>query len=92
VTNKKVNDDEIVAISQEIKSYLMEHPNAVDSLEGITKWWLTRQRYEEAITKVKKSLDKLVADGDISKRFIADGKIVYAKFENYNNNYNDQID
>jgi len=84
VSKKQVNDNEIMNISKEIKNYLMAHPNAVDSLEGIAKWWLTRQQYEQAVVKVKKSLDLLVAKGVISKRRITGGKVVYASTQQDN--------
>lgn len=71
----------MVTIAQEIKNYLMAHPNAADSREGIVKWWLTRQRYEEALGQVQIALDQLVAEGVISKRRAADGKVVYASAE-----------
>jgi hypothetical protein len=70
-------DQEIVAIAQEIHDYLSAHPNAVDSLEGVVKWWLTRQRFESATDSVQKALDYLVAGGLVSKKVIASGRVVY---------------
>ena len=78
VQKVKVKDEDIVTVAQEIRNYLMAHPNAADSLEGIVKWWLTRQRYEEAMGQVQKALDYLVVRGDISKRQLSSGKVIYS--------------
>jgi len=75
------NKDEVVAIALEIKNYLKAHPNAVDSLEGITKWWLTRQRYEEAESLVQKALNILLTENSISKQQVVDGRVVYGNTE-----------
>lgn len=89
MSGQKVKDKDITTIAQEIEQYLLAHPNAVDSLEGIVKWWLTRQRYEEAIEQVQKSLDHLIDKGVILKNFIADGKVVYASAANNTNKNSD---
>jgi len=78
VSKQQTNNEDVVTIALEIRNYLSAHPNAVDSLEGITKWWLTRQRYEEAVSQVQKALDSLVAESVISKRVVADGRVIYA--------------
>lgn len=40
-------------------NYLAEHPQAMDTLEGIGEWWVMRQRVRadlEALTKVLRDL------------------------------------
>ena len=71
-------DQETAAIAQEISDYLTAHPNAADTVEGIVKWWLTRQRFESATDRVQKALDYLVAEGLVSKKAVAGGRVVYA--------------
>ena len=63
--------------AQEIERYLQSHPNAADTVEGIVKWWLQRQRYIETIDCVHTALDVLVKKGSVVKRTNADGKNVY---------------
>ncbi|NIR30220.1 MAG: hypothetical protein GWN84_13100 [Gammaproteobacteria bacterium] len=75
--SKKPPEREIALIAREIRNYLATHPDAVDSLEGVVKWWLTRQRYEESTAKVMRALDYLVQQRLISKRVLADGRMVY---------------
>jgi len=69
---------DVVAVSQEIKRYLDAHPNAADSLEGIVRWWLPRQRYEEARQRVQSALDLLIAEGMIGMVETRDNKIIYS--------------
>ena len=71
-------EEEILAIAREISDYLTAHPNAADSLEGVTRWWLARQRFESAADRVQKTLDYLVAEGLVSKKVVASGRVVYA--------------
>jgi hypothetical protein len=45
-------------ISNAILSYLLEHPDAQDTLEGIVKWWLVAHMIESRTNVVK----EVVAD------------------------------
>jgi hypothetical protein len=49
--------------AQEILRYFLSHPAAKDTLEGIAKWWLDRQRIERGVDEVAESLRLLVARG-----------------------------
>lgn len=46
-----------------ILSYLIDHPEACDNLEGITTWWLSRQHVVFQAARVKRILDHLVRRG-----------------------------
>lgn len=50
-------------ISEEILNYLSKHPDANDTLEGITEWWLLAQRIRYEMEKVRTAVYKLVAEG-----------------------------
>ena len=62
-----VKNEELEWLAMEIRDYLDAHPNAADSLEGVAKWWLRRQRYEQALEKVRNALDYLVQQGLVTK-------------------------
>lgn len=64
-------------IADEILAYLVEHPEAQDTLEGITEWWLLEQRIRHAVAKVDGVLDDLVADDLLVRRHCADGRTYY---------------
>jgi hypothetical protein len=69
----------VQAIVEHIESYLAEHPGAADTIEGIRKWWLPAELLEQAPSNVQSALDRLVARGDVSKRVLPDGKLLYAQ-------------
>jgi hypothetical protein len=50
-------------ITEEILNYLFKHPDANDTLEGITEWWLLNQRITYEMRRVKAAVFKLVKEG-----------------------------
>jgi len=49
-------------IAVQILSYLVEHPSARDSVEGIVEWWLLNQQIKEIGLQVREALDELVME------------------------------
>jgi hypothetical protein len=47
------------AICDELLGYLREHPNAMDTLEGIADWWLPRHRVRTEVERVAQALRTL---------------------------------
>lgn len=68
---------EIAQIANEIQRYLRSHPHAADSLEGIAKWWLARQRYEDSNERVGRALKYLIESGEVQRKRLPDGGVVY---------------
>lgn len=64
-------------IADEILAYLVKHPEAQDTLEGITEWWLLEQCIRSAVAEVDGALRSLVADDLLMKRHCADGRTYY---------------
>jgi DNA-binding transcriptional regulator PaaX len=54
-------------ISEEILNYLLKHPAASDTLEGITEWWILNQRIRYEMEKVKAAVSKLVKEGWVNE-------------------------
>ncbi len=50
-----------------IEEYLRSHPEAMDSFEGISKWWVTRQKMHESTCSVTNALNILIEKGVIEK-------------------------
>jgi len=60
-----------------ILSYLERNPDAVDTVEGITKFWMQKENVGIAIAKVSRTLDKLVKKGHIKAFQGLDGTLYY---------------
>lgn len=67
----------LMAAAREILSYLVEHPDAKDTIEGIMKWWLSKGNTEREKDEIQEAIDFLVAKGWLVMREIADSKKIY---------------
>jgi len=57
-------------IAHAILDYLLEHPEAQDTLAGIAEWWLPEEK-EKKVTRlaiVKEALDQLVSNALVLER------------------------
>jgi len=59
-----------------ILQYLVEHPDAKDTIEGILKWWLP-DGHRWGRGEVQKALDLLVSKAWLTKRVTIPTKEVY---------------
>lgn len=50
-------------VAQAILGYLAEHPEAMDTPEGIASWWLMRQQVRVAVPTVVRVLHHLTETG-----------------------------
>jgi Fe2+ or Zn2+ uptake regulation protein len=71
------DDRKLDVLGWEIARYLADHPDAADSAEGIRRWWLLRQRFDEAALQVQRALDRLEAAGEVEKQVLPDGTVIY---------------
>jgi Fe2+ or Zn2+ uptake regulation protein len=55
-----INDEEV---AQSILAYLAEHPQAMDTAEGIAQWWIMRQQIRVTATTVARVLRRLAERG-----------------------------
>lgn len=76
---QQVRETEVIRTAEEILAYLKRHPEAMDTLDGIVRWWIPRQRIEESVQTVHKALDYLVKKKQIARRFTVAGDAVYGK-------------
>ena len=47
-------------ITRYVLSYLIEHQDAQDTVEGIVEWWIVEQKIKQQTAKVKEVLGELV--------------------------------
>ena len=61
----------------EILTYLADHPDSSDTLEGIVQWWLLERKINHKIENVKEALAELAAKGLVLENRGRDGRIHY---------------
>jgi Fe2+ or Zn2+ uptake regulation protein len=65
-------------LADEILRYLVEHPEAQDTIEGVVDWWLTERRVRQGIAEVDAALQLLVDKGLVRVVRARDGKKHYS--------------
>ena len=64
-------------LADEILRYLLEHPEAKDTIDGIADWWLTERRVRQGIAEVEAALRHLVDRGLVDVVVREDGRCHY---------------
>jgi hypothetical protein len=59
----KYKIDKTKETSHKILAYLMENPDAQDTLEGIVDWWLLQQDIKRNVALIRKTVDGLIHKG-----------------------------
>lgn len=62
-----IDNEKQEEIAKMILSYLRKHPDAGDTLEGLTRWWLEFEKVDHYVDDVLEALDLLV-EGGLLKR------------------------
>jgi hypothetical protein len=71
-------DPQVLALASEIHSFLLNHPQAADTVEHICRWWILRHRIETGIPRTQSALDYLASQHVVERldsgiyRLIAD--------------------
>jgi hypothetical protein len=64
-------------IESAILRYVVQHPAAKDTVEGIAEWWLLEAQVSATVAEVKMALEKLVSRGRMAAEQHTDGRIYY---------------
>lgn len=64
-------------IARDLLGYLINNPDAQDTLEGIVEWWLLQMKLETRTAKVKEALAGLVAKDLIMECTGTDSRLRY---------------
>lgn len=62
----------------EILMYLRQNPQACDTLVGIARWWVPKQRIEAITREVKEALEDLIKQGLVVQTKRAHGQPLYS--------------
>ena len=73
----KGSHDPCWQVIREILRYLLLHPDAVDTMEGIMKWWLSEAVASTGRENVKYALDALVSSGWLTERVRSTSATLY---------------
>lgn len=60
-----------------ILRYLEKNPNAMDTLEGITEWWILSENINMNLAKIQRALDTLLEKNLIQKKSYNGQKVYY---------------
>ncbi len=71
VNNTKEN------IASMILNHLRENPDAGDTLEGISKWWLEAVRVNRSVDEVSSALENLVKTGVVTRQVVGGSNPLY---------------
>jgi hypothetical protein len=77
VCNATQSSDATRAAAELIYRYLARNPNASDTVEGVARWWLARQRRYDAVGTVEQALELLVREGVVTVSALPTGGTVY---------------
>ncbi|MBW0001697.1 MAG: hypothetical protein JO015_21585 [Verrucomicrobia bacterium] len=70
-------DDPGRPLTDEVLAYIVRHPQAQDTVEGIAEWWLLEQQIHRAVSEVETALSQLMAKGFLIARRGGDGRTYY---------------
>ena len=72
------NDSDVQQIADQIECYLKNHPNAADTIEGITDWWLPGQGSDVSSLIVQQALNYLGSKSVVKCNVNHSGNKVYS--------------
>ena len=70
------NQTEVDAVTERIRLYLSDHPNAADTVEGVAIWWLSGNASRDWINTVQRAIDQLAESGEITTKTLPDGAVI----------------
>ena len=65
-------------ISNAILHYLLKHPQAQDTLEGIIHWWILEERIYQRTLEISEVLKSLVEKGFLIEKKISSSDVLYS--------------
>ena len=77
VLRKQVVDVRNEQILEAIEGYLSRHPEAADTLQGISKWWVPEMGLEVSEAEVADALEHRPEDSPIKEQKSLSGPIIY---------------
>ncbi len=64
-------------VARMILDYLRKNPDAGDSLEGISRWWINREKVDISVDEISEILENLIKEGKVKKQVMNGGNPIY---------------
>jgi hypothetical protein len=74
---------QMLSVANVIKRYLSSCPEASETVEGVARWWLARQRFHDSVELVQQALDYLESEGQVEKINASKGVVLYRKYRSF---------
>jgi hypothetical protein len=71
------NEGKVGQLAEEVLDYMLRHPEAQDTVEGIAEWWLLKRRVTRMVEEVKLTLVELVGKDFLLAERSRDGRVHY---------------
>lgn len=75
--------EQVMDAAETIRRYLTQRPDAVETVEGVARWWLLRQRYEDTQALARRALEHLEREGCIERIRSTGGRVMYRMTANH---------
>jgi hypothetical protein len=72
---RQAEDLRELVLRELVLRYLAEHPGAMDTLDGIAEWWITREQLRVDMLRLSKVLAELTHSGVLEETGSGDGRI-----------------
>jgi hypothetical protein len=69
----------ITRVAEAICAYLVRHPDAADSEDGIAAWWMPPMGLQASVAEVAAALARLCREGRIEQQRLPDGRVIYRR-------------
>jgi hypothetical protein len=69
----------VIEAAGAIQRYLADRPNAAETVEGVARWWLSRQRHADTVELVERALAYLERQGQVVRFHLAGGITLYRR-------------
>jgi hypothetical protein len=68
---------DLTSPAREILDYLLLHPGARDTFEGVAQWWILEQSIKASLPKIEQAIAELVQLGYLERHIGPDGVVHY---------------
>ena len=72
---RQVEDLRELVLRELVLRYLIDHPDAMDTFDGIAEWWVTREQLRVDLERLAHVLDDLIRQEILEETSIGDRRV-----------------